>query len=221
MNKRCSMAASKSICMPGPISSEEQARVFDALDQVASLVLASAVPVEVDVVRSVEDLNATYRMRHDFLGAIGFSDFKHPAEGLEKDAYDDHAVHIAAKYADLVVGTIRLIFPQEGELLPMEADFGVRIEPVGGVVELGRLIVAHEYRGHRHQVSGALLARAWIEMRSSGYSMCGAAVSREKIDLYKGMGIALEILRGPLMHWGQERFLCRWALSVPQPQSWR
>jgi predicted GNAT family N-acyltransferase len=207
--------------VPGPISSEEQARVFDALDQVASLVLTSAAPIEVDIVRSVEDLIATYGMRHDFLVAIGFADPDQIAQRQEKDAYDDHAVHIAAKYAGSVVGTIRLIFPREGKLLPMEADFGVRIEPVGGVVELGRLVVAREFRGDRHRVSSALLARAWIEMRSSDYSMCGGAVSREIIDLYERMGIAIEILGAPRMHWGKERFLCRWALSVPEPQSWR
>jgi N-acyl-L-homoserine lactone synthetase len=207
--------------MPGPLSSEEQARVFDNLDKVASWVLASAAPVEVDVVRSAEDLVATYRMRYVFLAAKGWADCSQIARELEKDGYDDHALHLAAKHYGSVIGTIRLVFPHEGKLLPVEADFGVRIEPVGQVIELGRRVVAQEFRGDRHRVSGALLARAWIEMRSSGYSMCGGAVSRGLIGVYESMGIAVEVLGKPLMHWGQERFLCRWALSVPQPQSWR
>ena len=207
--------------MREPLSSEARARALDSLDKVASLLLASAAPIEVDIVRSPEDLIATYRMRHDFLVSTGCADCSQMAGGVEKDVYDDHALHLAAKHDGSVMGTIRLVFPQEGGLLPAEAYFGFRIEPVGEVVEPGRLVVVPEFRGDRHRVSGALLARSWVEMRSRGYYICGGAASRKLISVYENMGFTIEILGKPLVYGGQERFPCRWALSVPQPQTWR
>jgi N-acyl-L-homoserine lactone synthetase len=207
--------------MPEPLSSEERARMLDKLDEIASLLMASAAPIEVDVARSPEDLIATYRLRHDFLISTGCTDCGQMAGGVEKDVYDDRALHLAAKYDGSVMGTIRLVFPQEGGLLPVEAHFGIRIEPIGEVVEPGRLVVAPEFRGDRHRVSGALLGRSWIEMRSRGYYICGGAASRKLISVYEIMGFTIEVLGKPLVYGGQERFPCRWALSVPQPQSWR
>jgi len=76
---------------------------------------------------------AVYRLRHDQVTGDGWAECD--ADGLEHDAYDIDALHICAWRGPDLVGTVRVVLPVDGRPLPVEAAFGVTVEPRGAVAE--------------------------------------------------------------------------------------
>lgn len=50
---------------------------------------------------------------------------------LEQDPYDGAALHICAWGEDELIGTVRVILPVEARPLPVEAAFGLTVDPPG------------------------------------------------------------------------------------------
>jgi N-acyl-L-homoserine lactone synthetase len=179
------------------------------------------VPLSVDVAKSPEQLRAAHRLRFDHVVRSGWARPEDLTDGLERDAYDDRAAHVAVWDADDLVGTVRLVFPSHGVRLPVEDDFGMEIEPHGEAVEVGRLVIAAERRGDlAHRAWGALFGRAWLEVRGRGYGVVAGAATRGLVDVYRSLGLPIEILGPAREHWGEARHPVRLDPSAARRATW-
>jgi N-acyl-L-homoserine lactone synthetase len=124
-------------------------------------------------------------------------------DGLEWDSYDADALHLVGVADGRVVATTRLVFPRPDRLLPTEELFGLRIEPLGAVVEGGRLVIVPEHRDPR--LLAGLFAMQWLEMRARGYRhYCGNATP-ERLSRYASLGFRTVVLGAPALVWGEQR----------------
>ena len=80
------------------------------------------------------------------------------------------------------------------------------IEPVDGVVDIGRAIIVKDYRSAEHALFGALLGRCWLEIRARGYqNLCGAA-SGPRLEHCQQFGLPLRIVGPSRRYWGEDRY---------------
>lgn len=89
-----------------------------------------------------------YCVERGFLDAAAYPD------GIESDAYDRGAAHVAARALDGdLVGAVRLVRPGEGQSFPFEAQCqvfdGVVLPPRSEAGEVSRLIVKKTFRRRR------------------------------------------------------------------------
>jgi N-acyl-L-homoserine lactone synthetase len=176
------------------------------LDRLAEEVLAGLAPLSFDLARSPQDVHAALRMRYECVTEMGWARPEDFPDGRERDAHDERASHILCRDRAAVVGTLRLVPPRDGRPLPLEQEFGVRVEPPGEAVEAGRLVIAAEHRGGQgHPVLAGLFCRCWLEARELGYQRLVAAVPSKLIDLYRSLGLRVTALGAPRAHWGEER----------------
>jgi predicted GNAT family N-acyltransferase len=179
---------------------------LDALDALAALLLVRAGPVRVDQAASDAEQEAVYRLRFATVVEEGWAAAADFPAGLERDEFDDRAVHIVGRQGDRLIATARLVFPEPGRQLPTEREFELAMQPVGGVVDIGRAIVVKDYRSAEHTLFGALLARCWLEIRACGYHhLCGAA-SGPRLQRYQQFGLPLRILGPSRRYWGEARY---------------
>jgi N-acyl-L-homoserine lactone synthetase len=169
-----------------------------ALDRLSERLLAAAAALRVASATSEDERDAIFRLRH--LHVTG------RADGVESDAYDAEAVQVGAWDDGALVGTVRLVLPAPQRRLPVEAAFGVDIEPRGRVAEAGRLVIAPAYRGDpAHRAWGALFARAWLLLRERGLSVLGGAATPGMVQRLRALGLPFEILGPARPHWGEAR----------------
>jgi Acetyltransferase (GNAT) domain len=181
-------------------------RLADAL---AAQLEARAEPVRFRVASSSVEVEAIHRLRFQTVVASGWAAARDFPDGLERDAFDDRAVHIGGWDDEVLAASARLVFPAPGLRLPTEEVFDVSVLPAGRVVDVGRGIVAPPYRQGGHRVLTGLLARCWLELRSRGLSqMCGDAAGW-LLEVYRGMGFEVEVLGPARLHWGEERLPIR------------
>lgn len=92
------------------------------------------------------------RLRYQvYCEECGYLDPRAYPDGIETDAYDERAVHVAAHYrTGLLVGTVRLVLGEEGKEFPFETHCTVypsfRFPPREACGEVSRLIVRREFR---------------------------------------------------------------------------
>jgi N-acyl-L-homoserine lactone synthetase len=176
-----------------------------ALDGLAAR-LAAAAGLRVEPARTRGELEAALRLRYRQVVAHGWAAPAELGPGVEEDPHDAAAVLVAAWDGDTLVGTVRLVPPRAGEPLPVEAAYGLEVEPRGRVVEIGRLVIAPERRGDpAHRAWGALFARTWMEVRARGFVVMAGAASAGMVARYRALGLPFEILGPARVHWGQER----------------
>jgi Acetyltransferase (GNAT) domain len=168
-----------------------------ALDRLSERLLAAAAALRV-AVAAPQEREALFRLRHRHVtGAEG---------GLERDEYDDDAIPIGAWDGPELVGTLRLVLPRADRPLPVEAAFGLVIEPRGAVVEAGRLVIAPERRGDpAHRAWGALFARAWLTMRLHGLSVLAGTATPRMVERLRALGLPFEVLAPARPYWGEPR----------------
>lgn len=194
--------------------------VIATLDSLAEWTIARARPMRV-AIATQDEMDEVFRLRLRCVLERGWAQAQNFSEGVEKDGFDDVAVHVVARDEGDIVGTCRLVFPEPGRPLPTEEAFEIVIEPRGDVVDWGRLVVSGRYRGDaRHVVSAALLARCWLEMSGRGYSIIGGAAARPIIEMYRSMGFEPEILGPPRFYWGEWRYPSRSVIALPRPAEW-
>jgi hypothetical protein len=166
-----------------------------ALDALAAR-LARAAPLRVAPATAPE-ADAVRRLRDQHVVELGWGDGDDPG---------DHEVAIAAWDGDALAGTIRLVLPRPGFRLPVEEAFDLDIEPRGGVVEIGRLLIPADRRGDpAHVTWGALFAHAWFEVRARGLSVLAGAATASLIERYRMLGLPFEVLGPARRHWGEDR----------------
>jgi hypothetical protein len=167
-----------------------------ALDALATR-LAGAVPLRVAPATTATELDAVMRLRSEHVVEAGWGD---------GDGPDAREVAIVAWDGEALAGTIRLILPQTGLRLPVERAFDLDIEPRGGVVEIGRLLIPADRRGDRaHLTWGTLFAHAWFEVRARGLSVLAGAATASLIARYEALGLPFEVLGPARRHWGEDR----------------
>lgn len=178
-----------------------------ALDRLSERLLAGASELRVAVAATDAEREAAYRLRYEQVVAHGWADRDAQLTGgLERDAFDADALHVCAWDGGSLVGTLRLVLPVPGRPLPVEAAFGLELEPAGEVVEAGRLVIEPAYRGDpAHRAWGALFARGWLTLRARGFSVLGGAAAPVTVQRLRALGLPFEILGPARPHWGEDR----------------
>jgi N-acyl-L-homoserine lactone synthetase len=177
-----------------------------ALDRLSEHLLGAAAGLRVAVARIDAEREAAFRLRHEQVMAEGWADGKAPADGLEHDGYDADALHVCAWHDGVLIGTVRVVLPAPNRPLPVEAAFGLTVEPRGAVVEAGRLVIAPAHRGDpAHAAWGALFACAWLELRSRGFALLAGSATPRMVERLRRLGLPFEILGPARPYWGEDR----------------
>jgi N-acyl-L-homoserine lactone synthetase len=199
--------------------SGDRPRWLASADELAGQLIDRASPIEVRIATSADEIQAVFQLRHEIVIEMGWRDEEDlAAGGRERDEYDASALQLAAWDGDVLAGTLRVVLPEEGRLLPIEEAYDLVVEPEGLVVEIGRVIVAHPYRGGDHRVLGALSGSAWMQMRAGGFEWVSAAATAEIVELFRRLGFEVDVLGEPRNYWGEERYPIR--MGAPDPTEW-
>jgi hypothetical protein len=182
------------------------------LDPLVARVLATY-PYEFTVPRTTDERSVGYRIRFEAAVAQGWVP---PAEadGLEHDRYDDAAVHVVGWFDGEPVSTGRLVIPPSS--LPTEDECGLRVRPVGQVVEVGRMAVVRAHQAHHHAAFIGLLCRLYLEMRTRGFEAACGMMSARTRGLVRLLGMTLEVLGPDRLYWSEPRAPVRFTLTANQ-----
>ena len=153
-----------------------------------------------------------YRIRYHAVVERAWAPAAALDDELERDGYDEAAVHVVGWAGDAPVSTGRLVLPPGP--LPTEDAWGIVVEPRGAVVDVGRMCVASGHQGDRHAAFVALLARLYLEMRAGGYEIACGAMSASARALVRLLGLRLEVIGEEREHWGELRAPVRFTLAA-------
>lgn len=187
-------------------------------DELAHRLVMGAGPIRFGIASSPLEVEAALRLRRDIVVELGWRSPTEDLAHVERDAYDDRAQHVVAWDGGTIAGTLRLIRPKNGLSIPVEAEYGLVVEPRGRVMGAGRLIVAHPYRSARHAVLGGMAATAWLAMRRQGFQWAAGTATSEMLGLFTHLGFEIEILGDPQMSWGELRHPIR--IGAADPTAW-
>lgn len=163
--------------------------------------------------RSTEEREAIYRARYAEVIRQGWATPADLPDGVERDDYDDQALHIVGWEDEHMIIIARLVFPSPERPLPTEAAYNLTITPAQQVVDTGRAILLQSERSEpQHKLFLGLMGYAWQEMRARGYCNVCAAMSSSMLRLYRLMGIHWQVLGEPLPYWGEMRYPCKYDL---------
>jgi len=152
-----------------------------------------------------------YRLRYEAVVEQGWARASEMPDGLERDAYDERAVHIVCWDDAVAVATGRLVLP--ADRLPTEQVCGITVEPHGRVVDVGRMAVARSHQSHRHSVFLALLARLYLEIQAQDYEVACGLMSARARGLARLLGLQLELLGEERLLWGELRAPVRFSIA--------
>jgi len=174
----------------------------------ATLELTSSIaPLRIGVTRDAADLDAMFRLRAAEIVERGWASPASMPGGCDCDEYDDDAFQIAVFDAGEVVGACRLLLPSRQRLLPIERDFELRLEPRGGVVQWGRLVLARAHRGDpQHRLAMACFAALWLQTTRHGFDTCAGAIAKPMLELYRAIGMDFQVLAAPRVVDGELRY---------------
>jgi hypothetical protein len=191
---------------PDAAAGIETAAALAKVDRLTRQIIAAAAPVRFGIARTAAEREAAFRLRFRVALAAGWAQPGDFAGGLERDAYDDAAIHILAWEDDALVGTTRLVLPTDGRPLPTEEAFGVSIAARGRVADVGRICHAPGYRDLRYRVLRGLFSQAWIELRARGCQEVCAAMKGSMLRVCRSMGVGSTILGAARHYWGAPRY---------------
>ena len=181
----------------------------DRLEELARALLRQASSVQFAIARTEEERAAIYRLRHSVVIERGWARPEELPDGLERDEWDDGALHVAGSIAGDLIACGRLVFPAPGRPLPVEAVFDLTVEPVGQVVEFDRLVVSRAVGDRGHRVFMGLVAACWLEAHARGFHVWAGIQSRLITRLYRSLGFEVEVLGPGRRYWSEERFPVR------------
>jgi N-acyl-L-homoserine lactone synthetase len=199
---------------PSPDNASPMLALADAL---AQHLLAKAAPLRFALAETDADREAAYRLRYRVGVERGWLRPADCPDGLERDAYDDDALQIAGWDGAEMIATGRIVLPNPARPLPIEAAFGLAIEPRGQVVELGRATVLRARSDPRHGVLRGLLARAWLEARARGFQVWAGLDSPAMVRLYRQLGFQVTVLGPARDYQGEERAPVRYDIPASAP----
>jgi N-acyl-L-homoserine lactone synthetase len=172
----------------------------------AARVLSSMAPLKVDVARSTQDLEAVFRLRYEVVIHRGWGKPEDFPEHLERDGFDDRALQIVVWKQGELVGTTRLVTPQQGHRVPVEEAFGIELAHHDRVIDMGRTCRKPGIEDAGQKIIWGLLAQSWIEARARGFTEICGCFSSAMIRYYRRLGFRIEILGEARPHWGEPRF---------------
>src|SRR5438046_5273515 len=100
------------------LDQSEQESALAQVDALALQFIALAAPIRFDVAHSPAELEAMYRLRYRIAIERGWATPTDLPDGLERDEYDDQALHIAGWDGPTLAATVRVVFPAVGRRLP-------------------------------------------------------------------------------------------------------
>src|SRR5438067_3120190 len=121
-------------------------------DSLARQIIAEGATLRFVVAQSSAEWETAFRLRYRVAMAEGWAQPEELAGGLERDAYDDEAIHIVAWDGEAMVGTTRLVLPTNRHPSPTEEAFDLVIEPRGRVADVGRTCHTPDHRAGRLRV---------------------------------------------------------------------
>ena len=149
------------------------------------------------------------QLRGRVVVAQGWVDAADLPGGVERDDYDDRALHVLGWDGDVVMSTGRVVLPPG---LPTEAACGIVVDPPGEVVDVGRMCVAPGHQGLEHAALIGLMCRLYLEMRAHGYAVaCGMMSARAQV-LVRHLGLQVERLGAERSYWNEPRAPVRFSL---------
>jgi hypothetical protein len=178
------------------------------LDGLVARVLATY-PFRFTLAEDDADRRTSYRIRAAVVADAGWAPAPLP-DGLERDEFDDAAVHLLGWDGADPVCTGRLVLPPA--TLPTEQACGMVVEPAGRVVDVGRMAVLPSRQTIAHAVFVALLCRLYLEMRERGYEVACGMMSRPARRLVNLLGLQVEELDAERRYWGEPRAPVRFEL---------
>lgn len=179
------------------------------LDRASEEYLRRIAPVRFRVAESDEERHESFHLRYDAIIDQGWANPESFPGTIEREDLDDHALHIVGWLDSQPVASCRLILPRPDRLLPVEQDFGIRVEPFRQAVEIDRMCISRQPETPRVLMSLALLSAGWQEVRCAGYAASVGRVSRSMLRHYRAFGFEHEILGPAQVSWNEERFPIR------------
>jgi len=129
--------------------------------------------------------------------------------GMERDEYDDHAIHVIGWDGEVAMSTGRVVLPPG---LPTEHECEIVVEPCGEVVDVGRMCVARSHQSLEHAALIGLMCRLYLAMRESGFSVACGMMSASARSLMRLFGLQLETLGPERRYWNESRVPVRFSL---------
>ena len=183
----------------------EESAALDRVDAFAAGVLARIAPLSFGIARTQEQLEAVFRLRCAVVLDQSWGRAEDFPDGLERDAFDERAIHVVAWDGAEIVGTTRLVAPATGHLLPTEQAFGLEIAGRGQVIDKSRTCRAPGRNDPGQRIFCGLLSQAWIELRARGFSEICCILSPSMTRFNRRLGFRVEILGEARLHWGAPR----------------
>ena len=150
-----------------------------------------------------------YRLRGSAVIDRGWCAVGDLPDGLERDRYDDHAIHVIGWDGDVAMSTGRVVLPPG---LPTEDACGLVVEPRGEVVDVGRMCVAPTHQSLEHAALIGLMCRLYLAMREHGFGVACGMMSAPARSLMSLFGLQLEILGPERAYWNESRAPVRFSL---------
>ena len=179
-------------------------------------------PFEYRLAGTAAEREAAYRIRAQAVVTQGWRTAEELPDGLERDEYDDRALHVLGWDGDVAMSTGRVVLPPG---LPTEDACGIVVDPPGEVVDVGRMCVLPEHQSLEHAAFIGLMCRLYLEMRANGFAVaCGMMTARAQV-LVRHLGLQIEPLGAPRTYWNEPRTPVRFSLfsnlEVIESDGWR
>lgn len=181
-------------CVPDPLARH---------DATARALVELAAPATFRLATNDADVVAAQGLRGQAVLEQGWATADTLNEGLEQDADDDRATHLLAFRGRTLIGTCRLIYSEEGRLLPMEHTAGIRLPQAA--VEVGRVVIIDSTGRDQRAITAGLIARAWLELRARGQCRICGTVSAPMLRLLRRMGFLVRIVGPQVTTFGEDR----------------
>jgi len=190
------------------ITSDKLDIALAALETLSQTMVAKAAPVRFAVAQTSVEREAAFRLRAQALIERSSAQPEDFPDGLEHDAHDERALQVVGWDGDHPIATGRIVLPKRGYLLPTEEAFGLKLEPQGEVVDIGRYTVTHDWAQKENRYFVGMLGFCWLEAQAHGYMrVCGTA-SAGMLRHYRRLGFIVTELAPPHIYYGEERFPC-------------
>lgn len=195
---------------PAEFPALEQAAAPAALDiaaRVARRTVARAGFVRFTLARTPAERAAVHRLRYLTCIEQGWLRPEDCPDGLERDRYDEHALHLVGWVDDVLACTTRIVLPAPGRSLPLQDICPVLdLGPTDRLVEVDRTIVAPAFRSKEHHVFMALLGRVWLELTARGYDRVCCFLATGMVGLYRRLGFEVTLLGPACDYFGEARY---------------
>jgi hypothetical protein len=178
------------------------------LDALITRMLARS-PFDYRVADGDSEREIAYRLRGGAVLDRGWCTASDLPGGMERDEYDDRAVHVIGWDGDVAMSTGRVVLPPG---LPTEEACGIVVEPRGGVVDVGRMCVAPSHQSLEHAAFIGLMCRLYLVMRERGYRFACGMMSPPARAMMGLFGLQLEILGPERTYWNEPRAPVRFSL---------